>query len=88
MNSSAIAANAILSPPEAEPVMPANTRHADGFIDQGIRYCCQGVAHQQETRQCRDDTTEFVLGRRVHGCEEGSADRRFRPFGKAAATLP
>ena len=86
MNCSAIAASAMLMPPDAEPVMPASAVTVIGLVDQRVRD--RAAAHRaidQEAGQRGDHRAEAVFRGRVHRRQQRAADRRLAAFGE---TLP
>ena len=86
MKVSAIAASAMLMPPDAEPVMPASALTRDRFVHQRIRNRLQRVGDDQEARQRGDHAAEAVFRRRVHRREQRAGDRGLAAVGETLAS--
>jgi hypothetical protein len=81
MKVSAIAASAMLMPPEAEPVMPASAVTVTASLTSGFGIA-QRVGDDEEAGQGGDHRAEAVLGCGVHRSQQGAADGGLAAFGE------
>src|SRR5712672_3175820 len=72
MNSSDIAARAMLMPPEAE---PGEHRHGDGFIDERIGDRPERSGNRRKARQQRNHPTKSILGRGIERRKQSPGNR-------------
>ncbi len=88
MNVSAIAASAMLMPPDADPVMPASTVTLIASLISGLGIALSASAISDEAGQQRDHAAESVLGRGVERRQQGAGDRRLAAVGELCQHRP